>query len=107
MNEAQVSMDGRTQLLPQPFFVIATQNPVEHHGTYPLPESQLDRFLMRIKMGYASHDTEREILRKRIGDDPLHSLEAVADLGDVRSIDIAVPHVKVDSSLHDYHLEIA
>ena len=106
MNEAQVSMDGRTQLLPQPFFVIATQNPVEHHGTYPLPESQLDRFLMRIKMGYPSHDTEREILRKRIGDDPLHSLEPVADLGDVLSMQSAVAHVKVDSSLHDYALEI-
>ena len=106
MNEAQVSMDGRTQLLPQPFFVIATQNPVEHHGTYPLPESQLDRFLMRIKMGYPSHDTEREILRKRIGEDPLHSLEPVADLGDVLSMQNAVSHVKVDSSLHDYALEI-
>src|SRR5437867_6792336 len=106
MNEAQVSMDGKTQPLPQPFFVVATQNPVEHHGTYPLPESQLDRFLMRIKMGYPSQETEREILRKRIGDDPLHSLEPVADLGDVLSMQSAVAHVKVDYSLHDYALEI-
>ena len=65
MNEAQVTVDGRTLPLPQQFLVIATQNPVEHHGTYPLPESQLDRFLMRIKMGYPSHETEREILRSR------------------------------------------
>jgi MoxR-like ATPase len=106
MNEAQVSMDGRTQILPQPFLVIATQNPVEHHGTYPLPESQLDRFLMRIKMGYPSPETEREILRKRIGDDPLHSLEPVADLSDVLAMQDAVSHVKVDASLHDYALEI-
>jgi MoxR-like ATPase len=106
MNEAQVSMDGRTQTLPQPFLVVATQNPVEHHGTYPLPESQLDRFLMRIKMGYPSRETEREILRKRIGDDPLHSLEPVADLSDVIAMQDAVAHVKVDASLHDYALEI-
>jgi MoxR-like ATPase len=106
MNEAQVSMDGKTQSLPQPFLVVATQNPVEHHGTYPLPESQLDRFLMRIKMGYPSHETEREILRKRIGDDPLQSLEPVADLSDVIAMQEATAHVKVDSSLHDYALEI-
>src|SRR5262249_61796436 len=71
MNEAQVTVDGRTLPLPQPFLVIATQNPVEHHGTYPLPESQLDRFLMRIKMGYPSHETERQILRNRINDNPI------------------------------------
>jgi MoxR-like ATPase len=106
MNEAQVSMDGRTQTLPQPFLVVATQNPVEHHGTYPLPESQLDRFLMRIKMGYPSRETEREILRKRIGDDPLQSLEPIADLSDVLAMQDAVTHVKVDVSLHDYALEI-
>ena len=106
MNEAQVSMDGRTQNLPQPFLVVATQNPVEHHGTYPLPESQLDRFLMRIKMGYPSHETEREIMRKRIGDDPLQSLEPVADLSEVLAMQDAVAHVKVDTSLHDYTLEI-
>jgi MoxR-like ATPase len=106
MNEAQVSMDGKTQPLPRPFLVVATQNPVEHHGTYPLPESQLDRFLMRIKMGYPSHETEREILRKRIGDDPLHSLEPVADLHEVIAMQEASARVKVDSSLHDYALEI-
>ena len=83
MNEAQVTVDGKTLPLPQPFLVIATQNPVEHHGTYPLPESQLDRFLMRIRMGYPSHETEREILRKRVGEDPVQSLEPVADVEDV------------------------
>jgi MoxR-like ATPase len=106
MNEAQVTVDGKTLALPQPFLVIATQNPVEHHGTYPLPESQLDRFLMRIRMGYPSHETEREILRSRAGADPVQALEPLADVSDVLSMQQAVAHVKVDSSLHDYALEI-
>jgi MoxR-like ATPase len=106
MNEAQVTVDGKTLPLPQPFLVIATQNPVEHHGTYPLPESQLDRFLMRIRMGYPSHETEREILRKRVGEDPVQSLEPIADVQDVLAMQNEVAQVKVDSSLHDYALEI-
>jgi MoxR-like ATPase len=106
MNEAQVTVDGKTLQLPHPFLVIATQNPVEHHGTYPLPESQLDRFLMRIKMGYPSHETEREILRKHIHDDSLSALEPVAGIDDVLEMQEAVSRVKVDSSLHDYALEI-
>jgi MoxR-like ATPase len=109
MNEAQVSIDGKTMSLPQPFLVIATQNPVEHHGTYPLPESQLDRFLMRIKMGYPSPETEREILRKRVGvrgENPLDALEPVADVSEVLAMQDEVAHIKVDSSLHDYALEI-
>jgi MoxR-like ATPase len=106
MNDAQVTVDGKTLPLPNPFLVIATQNPVEHHGTYPLPESQLDRFLMRIKMGYPSHETEKEILRKRANDDPLHSLQPVADVAEVLVMQEAVTHVKVDSSLQDYALEI-
>ncbi|HMD38794.1 MAG TPA: MoxR family ATPase [Candidatus Acidoferrum sp.] len=106
MNEAQVTVDGKTLKLPHPFLVIATQNPVEHHGTYPLPESQLDRFLMRIKMGYPSHETEREILRKRINSDSLESLEPVAGVNDVLEMQESVARVKVDTSLHDYALEI-
>jgi MoxR-like ATPase len=106
MNDAQVTVDGKSMPLPNPFLVIATQNPVEHHGTYPLPESQLDRFLMRIKMGYPSHETEKEILRKRANDDPLHSLQPVADVNEVLTMQETVTHVKVDSSLQDYALEI-
>jgi len=106
MNDAQVTVDGKSMPLPNPFLVIATQNPVEHHGTYPLPESQLDRFLMRIKMGYPSHETEKEILRKRANDDPLHSLQPVADVHEVLAMQEAVTHIKVDSSLQDYALEI-
>ena len=106
MNEAQVTVDGKTLALPRPFLVIATQNPVEHHGTYPLPESQLDRFLMRIKMGYPSHETEREILRKRAGDHPLDTIDSIADVSEVLAMQEAVTRVKVDSSLHDYALNI-
>jgi MoxR-like ATPase len=109
MNEAQVSIDGKTLTLPQPFLVIATQNPVEHHGTYPLPESQLDRFLMRIKMGYPSPETEREILRKRVthkGDNPIDALESIADVSEVLAMQEEVGHIKVDVSLQDYTLEI-
>src|SRR6202022_1209172 len=106
MNEAQVTVDGRTLPLPQPFLVIATQNPVEHHGTYPLPESQLDRFLMRVKMGYPSHETEPQILRSRTTEDPVATLEPIADVSDVLAMQETVAHVKVDTSLHDYALEI-
>ena len=67
MNEGQVTVDAHSYALPQPFLVLATQNPVEHHGTYPLPESQLDRFLMRIRMGYPEGNAEREILRAEAG----------------------------------------
>ena len=74
--------------------MVATQNPVEHHGTYPLPESQLDRFLMRIKMGYPSHETEREILRSRASDDPVAALEPIADVTDVLAMQEAVTRVQ-------------
>src|SRR3979490_368356 len=106
MNERQVTIDGRSWPLAQPFMVIATQNPVEHHGTYPLPESQLDRFLMRIRMGYPSHETEREILRKRTGDDPVQSLEPIATADEVRQLQEAVKQVRVDESLVSYTLAI-
>jgi MoxR-like ATPase len=106
MNEAQVTVDGKTLTLPRPFLVIATQNPIEHHGTYPLPESQLDRFLMRIKMGYPSPETEREIMRRRATTDPLSALEQIADIEDVMAMQDAVSHVKVDNSLLDYALDI-
>src|SRR3954471_11683254 len=70
MNEAQVTIDGKSHSLPRPFMVIATQNPVEHHGAYPLPESQLDRFLMRLRIGYPDAASEREILRNTERDLP-------------------------------------
>src|SRR5271156_4104324 len=106
MNEAQVTVDGRTLPLPQPFLVIATQNPVEHHGTYPLPESQLDRFLMRVRMGYPDSNAEREILRSEAGTTQLESMKPVLSAADVLEMQQAVTQVRVDESLVSYALSI-
>ena len=76
MNEAQITVDNHTHPLPNPFLVLATQNPIEHHGTYPLPESQLDRFLMRIRMGYPSRESEKEIIRNNAGHAPVEKIDA-------------------------------
>lgn len=106
MNEYQVTMDSTSHQLPQPFLVIATQNPVEHHGTYPLPESQLDRFLMRVRMGYPDGQAEREILRAQAGTAQLEHLRPVLSAADVLEMQHAVTTVKVDDSLVTYALEI-
>ena len=106
MNEGQVTIDGHSYALPQPFLVIATQNPVEHHGTYPLPESQLDRFLMRIRMGYPEGDAEREILRSEAGAAQLEQFRPVLNAADVVDIQQAVTRVHVDESLITYALNI-
>jgi MoxR-like ATPase len=106
MNEGQVTVDATSYPLPQPFLVIATQNPVEHHGTYPLPESQLDRFLMRVHMGYPDSKSEREILRAEAGSAQLENLEAVLTGGDVLEMQQVVTEVEVDDSLVAYALEI-
>jgi MoxR-like ATPase len=106
MSEGQVTVDGAAHPLPQPFLVIATQNPVEHHGTYPLPESQLDRFLMRVKMGYPEAASEREILRATAGAARLDDVRAVLTGADVLGMQKEVEHVTVDDSLVDYALEI-
>jgi MoxR-like ATPase len=106
MNEGQVTVDAHSYPLPRPFLVIATQNPVEHHGTYPLPESQLDRFLMRVRMGYPDSKAEREILRAEAGTAQLESLKPVLTGADVLDIQEAVAQVRVDDSLLNYALEI-
>jgi MoxR-like ATPase len=106
MNEYQVTMDSTSHALPQPFLVIATQNPVEHHGTYPLPESQLDRFLMRVRMGYPDEEAEREILRSQAGTAQLEHLTPVLSGADVLEMQHAVTRVKVEDSLVDYALDI-
>jgi MoxR-like ATPase len=106
MNEGQVTVDSHSYMLPQPFLVIATQNPVEHHGTYPLPESQLDRFLMRVRMGYPDSDAEREILRSEAGAAQLDSLQPVLSGADVLEMQHAVTQVRVDESLISYALAI-
>ena len=106
MNESQITVDNHTHPLPNPFLVLATQNPIEHHGTYPLPESQLDRFLMRIRMGYPSRESEKEILRNNAGGSALDKIQPLMDAADVASMQLAVSRVKVDDSLLDYSLEI-
>jgi MoxR-like ATPase len=105
MNELQVTVDGRSFPLAQPFMVIATQNPVEHHGAYPLPESQLDRFLMRIRIGYPDAVSEREILRQKAvpAADAVIPVIAGADLAGLQD---SVAQVGVDESIVDYMLAI-
>jgi MoxR-like ATPase len=106
MNEGQVTVDSHSYSLPQPFLVIATQNPVEHHGTYPLPESQLDRFLMRLRMGYPAGDSEREILRGEAGAAQLELMEPVLTGADVLEMQQAVTQVRVDEALVSYVLAL-
>jgi MoxR-like ATPase len=106
MNEGQVTVDAHSYELPQPFLVIATQNPVEHHGTYPLPESQMDRFLIRARMGYPEAAAEREILRSEAGVSRLEDLRPVLTGAEVLEMQQAVKHVRVDESLVTYALEI-
>ena len=106
MNEGQVTIDSHSYELPQPFLVIATQNPVEHHGTYPLPESQLDRFLLRVQMGYPDEQSEREILRSEAGASQMDSVRSVLTAADVVEMQEAVKSVRVDESLVSYTLEI-
>ena len=106
MNENQVTVDNHTSPLPQPFMVMATQNPIEHHGTYPLPESQLDRFLMRVKIGYPSAASEKEILQDFADSDPMTNVRPVMTGPEVVEIQNRVRRVKVDSELVDYTLAI-
>ena len=112
MNEAQVTVDNNTHALPQPFMVLATQNPVEHHGTYPLPESQLDRFMLRIRMGYPSRASEKEILREMHGQPAAsgrttRDTASMMEAADILRMQEQVEAVRVDDSLLDYALEIA
>jgi MoxR-like ATPase len=106
MNESQITVDNHTYPLPNPFLVLATQNPVEHHGTYPLPESQLDRFLMRIRMGYPARASEKEIIRNNAGHGNAGDIQALMDAADVIAMQQSVAQVKVDDSLLDYALDI-
>lgn len=107
MNESQITVDNHTYPLPSPFLVLATQNPIEHHGTYPLPESQLDRFLMRIRMGYPERASEKEIIRNNAnGQSATEQIQPIMDAADVLAMQASVSRVKVDESLLDYALDI-
>jgi len=107
MNENQVSVDGHAVPLEQPFMVIATQNPFEFEGTYHLPENQLDRFILRISIGYPSRETEREILRKQPSREPLDALQPVMDSADLLALQALVDRAQVNDAIVDYILSIA
>ncbi|MDD5543381.1 MAG: MoxR family ATPase [Acidobacteriia bacterium] len=106
MNEGQVTVENRTYVLPRPFMVLATQNPIEHHGTYPLPESQLDRFMMRITIGYPGMESEKEILLRQTQDGPVAGVKPVLSSEEILLLQQKVRTVKVDESLLEYALRI-
>jgi len=106
MAEEQVTVEGISRRLPLPFMVVATQNPSEHHGTYPLPESQLDRFSIRLHIGYPSMDDEQSILRDRENVNPLEFVEPVMSQADILNLQNAVTQVRFDDALVDYLLNI-
>ena len=107
MQEGRVTLDDRTLVLPSPFMVMATQNPLEHHGTYPLPESQLDRFLMRLTIGYPGEEAEKRILLESARSEPLlESLEAVLTPAQVIHLQNGVENVRADDAIVDHLMEI-
>ena len=106
MGENQVSVEGDRFAMDELFFVIATQNPVEFHGTYPLPEAQMDRFAMRFKLGYVSMDDEMEILNSQQHSHPIESLGACLSLEDIRSIRRAASNIRITDELKRYIIEL-
>ena len=106
MSEGQVSIEGITHALPAPFFVLATQNPFEFEGTYPLPENQLDRFMICIEIGYPSRDVEKNVLINHRDGEPGDKLQSVINTDQLRRLQSLVRAVKVEDSLNDYILEI-
>jgi len=107
MSEGQVSSEGVTRALPSPFLVLATQNPIEFHGTYPLPEAQLDRFGLRIGLGYPAAEAELEVLFSQADRHPLESVEAVLSAADVVALQAQTRHVRVERSLGRYVIALA
>ncbi len=106
MEEHQITVDGITRRLPEPFMIMATQNPIEYEGTFPLPEAQLDRFLMRINLGYTSLVNEILILELQQLQHPIQTLEPVADTDEIRRMQEIVKHVHVADSVKRYIVEI-
>ena len=106
MNESMVTIEKQRLTLPDPFLVIATQNPIEHVGTYPLPESQLDRFLMKVTLGYPSGEDERQILRTGGGQTALESMKPTMTVDELLELQDQTPNVHVEERLVDYMMEI-
>ncbi|HEX5323606.1 MAG TPA: AAA family ATPase, partial [Capsulimonadaceae bacterium] len=106
MSENQITIEGRRRDLPQPFFVIATQNPIEYHGTYPLPEAQLDRFMVRVTLGYPDFQNEVEILYSQNDQHPFDSLRPAATCEEVILLQRAVRTVRFDRTVAEYLVRI-
>ncbi|GAM16200.1 MoxR-like ATPases [Mesobacillus selenatarsenatis SF-1] len=107
MEEHSVTVDGVTHLLGKPFFVMATQNPIDYEGTYPLPEAQLDRFLLKMKMGYPAPEEEMEVLNRAQRNLPIEDLQPVVSLEDLRDLQQSIKEVVVDDTLKRYIVELA
>jgi MoxR-like ATPase len=107
MEEGQITADLVTHLLPRPFFVIATQNPTEYEGVFPLPESQLDRFIIRLSIGYPGPEAERELLREQREHHPINDIDGVTGVEEVLDLQAQVRRVLVDDAIYDYILRLA
>lgn len=106
MQEFKVSVDGNTFVLPKPFFVVATQNPIEYQGTYPLPEAQIDRFLMKISMGYLQSDEEIKVISEQKKQHPVETLSAVLDLDRILQLQEEVRNIDVSQSVLTYIVQL-
>ncbi|MBP2079895.1 AAA family ATPase [Oceanobacillus polygoni] len=106
MEEQNVTIDGKTKPLKQPFFVMATQNPIEYEGTYPLPEAQLDRFILKLKMGYPTFSEELEMLDRTSSNHPIESIEAVIDRDQLVEIQEEVKDVYIDRNVQQYIINL-
>lgn len=106
MEEGSMTVDGTTYSLPKPFFVLATQNPIEYEGTFPLPEAQLDRFLLKLNMGYPSHDDEINLLTRIQVQHPIEDIQTVIDANQLREMQRQVKLVHIEASLSTYIVEI-
>lgn len=107
MEEASVTIDGETMMIPKPFFVMATQNPIEYEGTYPLPEAQLDRFLLKLRMGYPTHAEEIEVLKRAQKSAPIEELTAVISIEELIGLQKDVKEIIVDDSIKNYIVDLA
>lgn len=107
MEEAQVTIDLQTHLLPEPFFVIATQNPIEYEGVFPLPESQLDRFALRLSIGYPDFAAEKAMMQRQRVHHPLEDLESVTTVDEIREMQALVHEVSVHDRVYEYVLRLA
>ena len=107
MGEQQVTVEGVTRQLPSPFMVLATQNPIEYEGTFPLPEAQLDRFFMRISLGYPDAEQEVAIMERREQGDPIDSLKAVCTPDDISKLQLSAEEVFIDALVKQYIVELS